>query len=48
MKRAKRYRRAVVLAICRARVRRAAAVLARCLGVSVEDVLLRAKVTVTR
>ncbi len=48
MKRAKRLRRAVVLARCRARVLRAAEVFARCLGVTVEAVLLRAKVTVTR
>lgn len=48
MKRAKRLRRAVVMAHCRARVLRAAEFFARCLGVSVEDVLNRAKVTVTR
>lgn len=48
MKRAKRHRRAAMLAICRTWVRRAAEVFAHCLGVSVEDVLLRAKVMVTR
>lgn len=43
MKRAKRLpRRAVTLAICRARVRRAAGFLARCLGVKADDVLARA------
>ena len=43
MKRAKRFpRRAVTLAICRARVRRAACILAGCLGVTADDVLARA------
>ena len=40
MKRAKRLpRRAVTLAICRERVRRAAGILAKCLGVSADEVL---------
>lgn len=40
MKRAKRLpRRAVTLAICRARVRRAAGILAECLGVPVDELL---------
>jgi hypothetical protein len=40
MKRAKRLpRRAVTMAICRARVRRAARVFAECLGVPVGEVL---------
>jgi len=43
MKRAKKLpRRAVTLAICRARVRRAAGILAGCLGVPVGDVLFKA------